>query len=225
MQSFADIFALASGRHGGEANLESSLSSPLSPATIRAIPDQNWLATFTRVICQAGISWKVVDNKWPGIEEAFHQFDLGRNALMSDEEQDTLASDTRVIRSPPKIASVRINADMLQSFAKQHGSASTMFEEWPSTNYVGLLDLLKSKGSRLGGNSAAYALRYMGCDAFVFGRDGVAALVREGVVSKAPSSKRDLAKVQDALNRWMEESGRPLTHISQVLAKSIDSGT
>jgi 3-methyladenine DNA glycosylase Tag len=221
MQPFAEIYALACERHGGAENLEASLSSPKPTEELLAIPDEQWLAAFTRVVFQAGISWKVIDAKWDGFEKAFHHFDLGRNALISDEELDRLASDTSIVRSPPKIASVRINAAMLLEFAKEHGSASSLFANWPVTDFVGLLDMLKTKGNRLGGNTSAYVLRYMGHNSIVFGRDGVAALARAEVVSKAPSSKRDLAKVQAALNQWMDESGRSLTHISQILAKSI----
>ena len=99
-----------------------------------------------------------------------------------------------------------------------------MFAGWPATDWVGLLALLKATGSRLGGNSAAYALRFMGLDGFVFGRDGVAALIRAGVLDKEPKSARDLAKVQVALNAWMAESGRSLSQISKTLASSIDAG-
>jgi 3-methyladenine DNA glycosylase Tag len=65
-------------------------------------------------------------------------------------------------------------------------------------------------------------LRGMGVDSFILTRDVVRALVREGVVEKAPTAKRDLARVQAAFNQWSEESGRPLTQISRVLACSIE---
>jgi 3-methyladenine DNA glycosylase Tag len=61
----------------------------------------------------------------------------------------------------------------------------------------------------------------MGKDSFILSRDVVAALIREGVVDRPPSSKRDLAAVQDAFNRWMDESGRGLTQISRTLAMSV----
>jgi len=41
------------------------------------------------------------------------------------------------------------------------------------------------------------------------------------VVDKAPTSKRDLAAVQAAFNRWHDESGRPIAQISRTLACSI----
>ncbi len=63
-------------------------------------------------------------------------------------------------------------------------------------------------------------LRVMGKPSFITSRDVTAALIREGVLDKPPSGKRDLQKVQDAFNAWSVESGRDLTSISRALALS-----
>mgnify|MGYP007089314783 CR=1 FL=1 len=68
---------------------------------------------------------------------------------------------------------------------------------------------------------AAIVLRIMGCDSFILSPDVIARLVAEGIVDTAPTSKRDLAIVQDAFNAWSAQSGRSLTEISQVLAFSV----
>jgi 3-methyladenine DNA glycosylase Tag len=34
-----------------------------------------YLEALSRPVFQAGISWRVIDNKWDGIREAFHGFD------------------------------------------------------------------------------------------------------------------------------------------------------
>ncbi len=82
--------------------------------------------------------------------------------------------------------------------------------------------LLKKRASRLGGTSAQYFLRTMGVDGFVLSRDVVRALIREGVVEKEPTSRRDLALVQEAFDHWRGESGRPMTQINRTLACSIE---
>src|SRR5262249_6731710 len=61
-------------------------------------------------VFQAGMNWRVVDAKWPGITAAFHRFKTERVARMSDKEVDAVAKDEAVIRSRPKIAAVRPNA-------------------------------------------------------------------------------------------------------------------
>ena len=61
----------------------------------------------------------------------------------------------------------------------------------------------------------------MGRDSFILTSDVVARLVTEGVVEKAPTSKRDLAATQEAFKTWSLQSGRGLSQISQILAFSV----
>ena len=57
-----------------------------------------------------------------------------------------------------------------------------MLGGWPSTDYIGLLAFMKSGGSRIGGNTGQYAMRFMGRDSFILSRDVVARLIAEGVI-------------------------------------------
>jgi hypothetical protein len=61
----------------------------------------------------------------------------------------------------------------------------------------------------------------MGVDTLVFSNDMVQALVREGVVQKTPSSKKDWDALQAAIATWQEQSDRSLNEISQILAFSV----
>jgi 3-methyladenine DNA glycosylase Tag len=61
----------------------------------------------------------------------------------------------------------------------------------------------------------------VGKDTFCLTRDVVGALVRQGVVDRNPTAKRDLQQVQDAFNEWQQQSGRPLCEISRILSCSI----
>ncbi len=219
--SFADLHARAAARKGGDAALEDLLTAPKPAAELAAVPDDRWLSDMTRRIFQSGFNWKVIDAKWDGFEAAFWGFDLGRCALMSDEDLDALVSDTRIVRNGAKIRSVRENAAFLQDLAAEHGSAAKCFADWPAEDYAGLLEMLKKRGSRLGGRVGAITMRFMGRDGYVLSEDVVKALIREGVVDKDPSSRKDLAAVQAAFNAWAAESGRPLTHISRVLAFGV----
>jgi len=222
LSPFAEIFAVAAGRKGGAAAFEATLPTLKSAAELAAIPDDRWLAGMTRAIFQAGFSWTVIENKWPGFEAAFWGFDVGRCAMMSDDDLDALLKDTRIVRNGAKIRTVAENAAFLQSLAAEHGSAGKAFADWPPEDFVGLMLLLKKNASHLGGTSAQYFLRQMGVDGFVLSRDVVRALIREGVVDKAPTSQRDLARVQEAFNQWHTESGRPLGAISRTLACSVE---
>ena len=219
--SFADLHARAAARKGGDAALEALLTDPKPAAELAAIPDDRWLSDMTRRIFQSGFNWKVIDGKWDGFEAAFWGFQVGRCALMSDEDLDALVSDTRIVRNGAKIRSVRENAAFLQDLAAEYGSAAKCFADWPAEDYAGLLEMLKKRGSRLGGRVGAITMRFMGRDGYVLSEDVVKALIREGVVDKEPSSRKDMAAVQTAFNAWAAESGRPFTHISRVLAFGV----
>ena len=65
-------------------------------------------------------------------------------------------------------------------------------------------------------------LRFMGKPAFIISPSVTAALIREGVIDKPPSGKRDYRAIQAAFNAWSEESGCDLTTVSRTLAMSID---
>ncbi|MCA0869366.1 DNA-3-methyladenine glycosylase I [Seohaeicola saemankumensis] len=220
MMHFDEIFGLAAARHGGEAALEAKLTRPLPPAELAELAEDRWLATITKSVFQAGFNWKVIEAKWEGFESAFDGFDVGRCAFMDDEKFDALLQDARIVRNGTKIATVRDNAAFLMGLRDQ-GGAGKVLGGWPSTDYVGLLDLLKRDGSRLGGTTGQYAMRFCGRDSFILSRDVTARLIAEDIVDKPPTSKKAMAEVQAAFNTWMEQSGRSLTEISRVLAMSL----
>ena len=220
MQHFDEIFTIAAGRHGGKAALDAKLVKPKSAAELAAIPEDRWLSTFTRSVFQAGFNWKVIENKWDGFEDAFHGFDAGRCSMMDDEMFDALLQDTRIVRNGAKIATVRDNAAFLLEL-RADGGVGQVIGNWPSQDFIGLLDLLKKRGSRLGGATAQYAMRFSGKDSFILSADVTARLIAEGVIDKPAGSKSSMKAVQDAFNTWMEQSGRSLTEISRVLAMSI----
>ncbi|MBN8294521.1 DNA-3-methyladenine glycosylase I [Rhodobacter sp. NTK016B] len=221
MRSYDEILAIAADRKGGFDAVLAEIPSPKSADDLAAIPEDRWLAAFARGILQAGISWKVVDAKWPGIEEAFLQFDVTALAFQPPGWEDDLCTDTRIIRSPPKVRAILHNADLIRRVRDESGSFGRRIGDWPEEDFAGLLQWLQAEGARLGGNTGAYALRYLGKDGFLMTRDVVARLVAEGVVDKAPTSKKGWAAVQDAFNTWRLQSGQTLTTISRVLAQSL----
>ena len=77
---------------------------------------------MARVMFQTGISWRVVEAKWPGIQEAFHGFDPSRTARLKTKDIDKLMGDTRVIRNRRKLDAIVGNAQRMLELDKEHGS-------------------------------------------------------------------------------------------------------
>ena len=222
MRSFDEIFDIAVDRKGGVAALNELLAQPKSTAELENIGDDRWLSCMTKCIFQAGFNWKVVESMWPGFEAAFHGFDIGRCVMLNDEDFDELVSNKKIVRHGTKIRAVQENAMFVSQLIREHGSVAKALSGWPSDDYTGLLSMLKKRGSRLGGNTGQYFLRFMGVDGFILSRDVVGRLVAEGLIDKAPTSQKAMAIVQETFNIWRQQSGRSLTEISRVVAMSID---
>ncbi|MBX3478839.1 MAG: DNA-3-methyladenine glycosylase I [Caulobacter sp.] len=222
MIAFETLRARAAARKGGDEALAALMPAIKSGAELAAMADDRWLSTMSRCVFQAGFSWSVVDKKWPGFEEAFWGFDPARCRAMDDEAFDGLLKDTRIIRNGAKVRSVARNAALLMDLAAEHGSAARCFADWPAEDYAGLLNLLKTRGDRLGGGAGAMSMRFMGRDGWVLSPDVVKALIGAGVIDGPPGSQKSMKAIQAAFNAWAAESGAPFAHISRTLALSVD---
>ena len=219
---FKPIRARAEKRKGGAKALEKLLPPKPDMKTLAKLSDDRVLAEMTQRVFSAGFAWSVIKNKWPDFEKAFLGFKPAKLIFQPDDFWDALLSDTRIVRNGAKITSVRENAAFMQEIAKEHGSFGRLLAKWPSSDEIGLLELLAKRGSRLGGNTGQMFLRFLGWDGFVTSKDVVACLRDAGLdVAEAITSKRDLAKVQAQFNAWAEETGLPYLHLSRICAMSV----
>ena len=222
MADFHRIRARAAKRKGGDAVLTSLLGPLPDNAAVAKITDDRILSTMAERVFAAGFVWRVIEQKWPGFEEAFLHFEPKRLLFQPDDFWHDLTADKRIVRNPQKIMAVRDNARFVADIAREHGSFGKFLAQWPVSDQVGLLDLLGKRGARLGGRSGQYFLRFIGKDCFVTSADAVACLRDAGLdISENPTSKKDLEKIQDQFNAWAEETGLPLTHLSRICAMSI----
>ena len=91
------------------------------PETIQPERLGDYLEIMTKAVFQSGIYWKVVESKWPGIKEAFKDFDIEAVAGLSEPELDELAQDTRVIRNRRKLSAIVSNAQRMIELDEEHG--------------------------------------------------------------------------------------------------------
>lgn len=223
MEPFSRIEKRAAKRKGGLEALEALLPRPKARRALTRIPDDRWLSAASKYVFSAGFVWKVVDAKWPGFEEAFAGFVPDKVARFTDKKMGKLAQDPRVIRNAIKLEAVRDNARFMFDVAVEHGSFAKWVAAWPTTDTIGLLDELKRRGNRLGGNSAVWFLRHMGKDTFMLTDHVVAGLQKAKVIEGKATSKKARRAAQDAFNAWAEQSGRPLCQLSKIIACSVDT--
>jgi len=221
MKKFSTLYNQAAKKKGGEKALEKLIHRPKSKAALSRIADDRWLSGMAKAVFRAGFTWKVVENKWPGIEDAFHGFNPRGIAFMSDDDLDVLVKDARIIRHWKKLKAIRSNAQYVVDLAAEHGSAAKYFANYPGNEYIGLLADMKKRASYLGGTTGQYFLREMGKDSFILSRDVIAALEREKVFDGTPTSKSSLNAIQQAFNDWVDDGGKSLTRVSRVLAFTV----
>ena len=216
MISFNELFNTALLHKGSLVAVEKELPLALTKAELKAQSDAFYLSTMTRRIFQAGLKHSVINAKWPAFERALNGFNPMACAMMSDNKLDELMTNRELIRHIGKMQAIRINAALVLEKAREHGSFGAYIAAWPNQNIVGLWAELKKQGAQLGGMSGARFLRLAGRDTFLLTDDVVAVLKAQGVVTKAPTSQKDLAAVQAVFNDWHAQSGLPYCQISPI---------
>lgn len=222
MRDFQWMLEYGINRFGSLKALEARLPHAATQAQLLAVPDDRYLSLIALRVFRAGLRHSVVDAKWPNFEEVFWRFDPEKVVLMSAEHIERLMQETRIIRHLGKLKSVPRNAQMLLDIRREFGSFGAFLAQWPEHDIVGLWRYLAKHGHQLGGLSAPRFLRMAGKDTFVLSDDVVAALVAQGIVTKRPTSQRDLALVQEAFNAWQAQSGRSLCQLSMLLALTVN---
>ena len=221
MITFKELLKKAAAHHGSQKDVLAKAENGYAKSIAR-VKDDRLLSQMSKNVFSAGFSWKVIENKWPGFEAAFDKFDPHRVAFYGDEDLDRLVSDARIVRNGQKIKATIENARFVVEMAKEHGSFGKFLASWPADDQAGLLAHLSKKGSRLGGATGQYFLRFAGWDAWITSKDVCAALHREGILDKpSATSKTALKQAGDAINHWAAESGQPRAVISRVLAMSV----
>lgn len=118
----------------------------------------DYLEVMCKAIFQSGMSWRVVEAKWPGLKEAMRDFDPVALAFLSEKDLDELAQDTRVIRNRRKLAAIVKNAQTLRALEEEHGSFQAYLR-----SHGGFEATVKDLRKRFGflGETGAYYFLYV----------------------------------------------------------------
>ena len=102
------------------------------PKKIKPKGMSDYLDVLTRAAFQSGISWRVVEAKWPGTTEAFGGFDPEHVANLTPADVDVLVTDTRLIRNRAKINATVQNAETMLALDREHGSFKKYLRSFPT---------------------------------------------------------------------------------------------
>ena len=90
------------------------------PEQIQPSSLDDYLEVMSKAVFQSGISWKVVEAKWPSTREAFSNFDIEKVAALNEKDIDDLTQDTRVIRNYRKLNAIVSNAQRMIALDEEH---------------------------------------------------------------------------------------------------------
>jgi DNA-3-methyladenine glycosylase I len=82
----------------------------------------DYLEIMSKSVFQSGMSWKVIENKWPGTREAFKDFDIHTVADFHEKDIEDLMQDTRVVRNFRKLNAIVSNAQKMIDLEKEYGT-------------------------------------------------------------------------------------------------------
>jgi len=118
---------------------------------------------MTRVIFLAGLSWKMIDEKWPNFKKAFKNFFIDDVAKFGEKDIERLMSDRGIVRNRAKIIATINNAKQFQNIRREYGSFQSYLDSLDkSNNYTLVIKELGKNFSRIGPSSARIFLYSVG---------------------------------------------------------------
>ena len=90
------------------------------PEQIQPSSLNDYLEVMSKAVFQSGMSWKVVEAKWPSTREAFSNFDIEKVAALNEKDIDELTQDTRVIRNYRKLNAIVSNAQRMIALDEEY---------------------------------------------------------------------------------------------------------
>ena len=125
--------------------------------------DDAYFENMTRVIFIAGLSWKMIDKKWPNFKKAFKNFSIDKVAQFGDDDVEQLRNNPGIVRNRAKIMATIHNARQFQNIKKEFGSFQRFIDSLDkSNNYALVVKELGKKFNRVGPSSARIFLYGVG---------------------------------------------------------------
>jgi len=136
------------------------MPSGTPPEQIQPGSLNDYLEVMSKAVFQSGMSWRVVEAKWSGTREAFHDFDVAQVAAFDERDIDALTKDTRVIRNYRKLNAIVSNAQTMIALDEQHGSFKNYLRS--QTDFDATLNTIRKDFKFMGPTGIYYFLYVVG---------------------------------------------------------------
>jgi 3-methyladenine DNA glycosylase Tag len=126
------------------------------PERIESPALSDYLAVLSQAIFQAGLSWALIESKWPAYLRLFDGFNPNIVARYGEADVERILADGGVVRTKKKIDATIENAKTLLALDREHGTFKTYLCSFPS--YEALATDLQKRFKFLGALSVYYTL-------------------------------------------------------------------
>lgn len=113
--------------------------------------DDAYFENMARVIFQAGLSWRLIERKWPNFQEAFENFSINRIARFTDDDVKRLMANEGIVRNRKKILATIHNATQFQTIKKELESFQAYIDTLDKSNNYALVIKDSERNSNISG--------------------------------------------------------------------------
>jgi DNA-3-methyladenine glycosylase I len=118
--------------------------------------DDGYLDRMAHAIFESGLSWKMVENKWPEFKRVFSDFSVEKVAKLGEKDIRAMLNNEGIVRSEGKIRATIFNAGEFKKVKVEFGSFRNYMDSFKGSN-AKLMEDLQKRFKYLGpGNSRSF---------------------------------------------------------------------
>lgn len=115
--------------------------------------DDAYFQRMSKAVFQAGLNWKMIDNKWSNFMKAFANFSIEKVAKFTEDDFNSLMSNPGIVRNQRKIRATIFNAQEALRLKKEYGSFERYIKSFHGAN-DGVINDLSERFHQLGPSSS-----------------------------------------------------------------------
>ena len=115
--------------------------------------DAEYFERMSRSLFTAGLSWAMIEKKWPNFRKAFAGFSPEKVGKMTEKDVKSLMGDAGIVRNERKIRATILNAGEFANLKKEYGSFKAYVVAFGKDEQR-LLEDLQEKFQHVGGSTA-----------------------------------------------------------------------
>ncbi len=127
--------------------------------------EKEYFEILSKAVFNAGFSYQVVNRKWEGIKEIFHEFDPKIISNWTIDDVSSAMESPRIIRNSRKVNAIVSNAKVFLEILEKHGSFRDYLKSFKGRLYEERQEILSKRFKWLGPTGAHFFLWSDGEDA------------------------------------------------------------